>query len=209
MAKPISAAMNVRFVQLALIHLNLNVQTAAVYWSSDQSQSKHRHLFNPEVTMIDRSKPFPGLCKRIFSPRIIERTCVALITIVAVLLVGCTTSRQAKSTTPAAPETPTMSQYFVALLYSGPSRDSEEAEVQRIQAAHISRIKELIASGEMVVAGPFDGGDLRGMFIYDVESMEEAEALADSDPAIKAGRLRAEIHAWWGPTSLREMKDTP
>ena len=109
----------------------------------------------------------------------------------------------------ASPDPPSMCQYFVALLYSGPSRHGDDAEVQKIQAAHIGRIKELIASGEMVIAGPFGGGELRGMFIYDVASMEQAEALADSDPAIQAGRLRAERHEWWGPTSLREMKDTP
>lgn len=108
----------------------------------------------------------------------------------------------------ASPDPPSMCQYFVALLYSGPSRHGDDAEVQQIQAAHIGRIKELIASGEMVVAGPFDGGELRGMFIYDVASMEQAQALADSDPAIQAGRLRAEIHAWWGPTSLRDLKAT-
>ncbi|MCH8823638.1 MAG: hypothetical protein IH984_09040 [Planctomycetes bacterium] len=144
--------------------------------------------------------------KHTFTPRIWVRTCIALMTIVVLLFVSCATSRQAKSATP---DPPSMCQYFVALLYSGPSRDGDDAEVQQIQAAHRSRIKELIASGEMVVAGPFDGGELRGMFIYDVASMEQAQALADSDPAIQAGRLRAEIHTWWGSTSLREMKDTP
>lgn len=156
--------------------------------------------------MIDRREPYRNMYKRTYTPRIWQCTCIAVMTIVALLFAGCATSRQVKSATP---DPPSMCQYFVALLYSGPSRDGDDAEVQQIQAAHISRIKELIASGEMVVAGPFDGGELRGMFIYDVESMEEAEALVSSDPAIQAGRLRAEIHAWWGPTSLREMKDTP
>lgn len=156
--------------------------------------------------MIDRREPYRNMYKHTFTPRIWVRTCIALMTIVALLLLGCATSRQVKSATP---DPPSMCQYFVALLYSGPSRDADDAEVQQIQAAHRSRIRELIASGEMVVAGPFDGGELRGMFIYDVASMEQAEALAESDPAIQAGRLRAEIHAWWGPTSLRDLKATP
>ena len=129
-----------------------------------------------------------------------------MIAIVAVLLVGCATSRQADSATP---DSSSMIQYFVALLYSGPARDADDAEIQRIQVAHRNRIRELIDSGEMVLAGPFgDGGELRGLFVYDVASMAEAEALAGSDPAIQAGRLRAEIHPWWGLRSLRDLGKT-
>ena len=58
----------------------------------------------------------------------------------------------------------------------------------------------------MVLAGPFgDGGDLRGLFFYDVKTMEEARELVDSDPAVKAGRLRVELHPWWGTTKLRDI----
>ncbi len=58
-------------------------------------------------------------------------------------------------------------------------------------------------SGKMVLFGPFtDDGDMRGLFFYNVATLEAAQELVDSDPAVKAGRLRIELHPWWGPASL-------
>ena len=42
-----------------------------------------------------------------------------------------------------------------------------------------------------------DDGDLRGIFIMNCSSLEEAEMLVGTDPAIKKKRLLAEVHPWW------------
>jgi uncharacterized protein len=58
-------------------------------------------------------------------------------------------------------------------------------------------------SGKLLVAGPFmDGGDLRGMFVFRVETLEEAKALAEQDPAVKAGRLVIEWHPWFAAKNI-------
>jgi uncharacterized protein YciI len=58
------------------------------------------------------------------------------------------------------------------------------------------------------VAGPFlDGGDIRGIYIFDVKTVEEAQALTETDPAIKAGRLTMELHPWYGPAALMKVKE--
>jgi len=52
----------------------------------------------------------------------------------------------------------------------------------------------------MVVAGPFDEQEdegKRGLCLYRVASAAEARALAEQDPAVKAGRLKVEVMAWW------------
>ena len=50
----------------------------------------------------------------------------------------------------------------------------------------------------MVIAGPIEnGGDLRGIFVVSAASLDEARALVATDPAIKAGRLAADVHPWW------------
>jgi uncharacterized protein YciI len=50
---------------------------------------------------------------------------------------------------------------------------------------------------KLAAAGPFiDGGKLRGVFVFQVGSIEEARALADTDPAVRAGRLVVELHPW-------------
>lgn len=97
-----------------------------------------------------------------------------------------------------------MKRYFLALLSKGPTWDpGESAEIQRIQEGHMANIRRLAAEGKLALAGPFeDAGDLRGLFVLDAATMEEARALCDSDPAIAAGRLRAEIFAWWAPEGV-------
>lgn len=54
-------------------------------------------------------------------------------------------------------------------------------------------------AGKLVVAGPFEDQPdprLRGMCLYRT-SLAEAKALAEQDPAVKAGRLEVEALSWW------------
>ena len=57
--------------------------------------------------------------------------------------------------------------------------------------------RKMAADGKLVMAGPFlDNGELRGIFIFDVATLEEAKALTEADPAVKAGKLIMELHPW-------------
>lgn len=103
----------------------------------------------------------------------------------------------------------TMQQYWFGMIYRGPNYFDEVSaeDSQALQAAHLARIKELAASGEMALAGPFqDEREMEdpfiGLFLYDVKTREEAEALAASDPAVASGRLRVEIIPWYGVSGL-------
>ena len=100
-----------------------------------------------------------------------------------------------------------MAQYFVGLIYRGEKWTPEvTAETMELQKAHRANIRRLVKTGQMVLAGPFgDDGKLRGLFFYDVKTLEEARKLVDSDPAVQAGRLRVELHPWWGTAALREL----
>lgn len=92
-----------------------------------------------------------------------------------------------------------MKTYYMAFLKKGPNRGGDSTEVQKIQAAHLAHINKMVEDKKLVIAGPFlDDGDIRGIFIFNVETMEEAIALTEADPAVKAGRLIMEIHPWWG-----------
>jgi uncharacterized protein len=97
-----------------------------------------------------------------------------------------------------------MTTYQVAFLKRGPNwTPAETEETKAIQAGHMENIRRMGASGKLLIAGPFeDGGDLRGMFIFRVETLEEAKALAEQDPAVKAGRLRLEWHPWFAAKNV-------
>jgi len=102
---------------------------------------------------------------------------------------------------PAAPQEPAhhMKQYFFVLLRSGPDRGQSKAEAEKIQEGHMAHIRATAESGKLQIAGPFDdeNGEWRGILIYDVETLDEARALCDADPAVKAGRLVCDIRGWW------------
>ena len=91
--------------------------------------------------------------------------------------------------------------FQVVFLLRGPKADTiATEELERIQQEHLNHLFTLVGEGKMVVAGPFgDQKDetFRGMCIYRVASLDEARALAEADPAVKAGRLRVEAMTWY------------
>lgn len=96
-----------------------------------------------------------------------------------------------------------MKQYVMAFLKKGPNQNQSPEEVQRLQLAHMETIGKLAEQRLLIVSGPFmDDTELRGVYIFDVKTMEEAEELTKTDPAIKAGRLAFEFHPWYGSAAL-------
>ncbi|MEZ4951001.1 MAG: YciI family protein [Saprospiraceae bacterium] len=91
----------------------------------------------------------------------------------------------------------------------GPNRDRDSAEATALQRAPaMENINRMAEEGTLIVAGPFFGNDdLRGIYIFDVRSIEEAEALTNTDPAIKAGSLEMELKEWYGPAAMMAIAD--
>lgn len=99
-----------------------------------------------------------------------------------------------------------MKKFVMAFLKKGPNRDFSEEEAQKLQAAHLANIGKMAEAGKLVLAGPFFGdGDLRGIYIFDVNSIEEAKKLTETDPAIQAGSLVMELKEWYGSAALLEL----
>ena len=74
---------------------------------------------------------------------------------------------------------------------------------EELQKAHLANIQKLAEMKKLAVAGPFgDAGQLRGIFVFKVSSLEEAKALAATDPAVQAGRLTVDLHPWLVPEGI-------
>lgn len=93
---------------------------------------------------------------------------------------------------------------YLAFLTRGAKWTPEETPATaELQKAHMANIYRLAETKKLVVAGPFgDDGQLRGIFVFKVATLAEARALADTDPAVQAGRLALDIHPWMVPEGV-------
>lgn len=90
-----------------------------------------------------------------------------------------------------------MKTYYMVFLVKGDNRSKDSITSAKIQNEHLQHLTKMHNEGKMDVAGPFlDEGDARGICIYNVATLEEAKILAESDPAVKAGRLKVVIRPW-------------
>ena len=101
-----------------------------------------------------------------------------------------------------------MRQYVIAYLIKGPNRDQDSTTAANIQRAHLDNIEKMANEGKLVLAGPFmDDGEIMGIYIFAVETIEEAKELTECDPAIRAGRLIMELHPWYGSAALMKVNE--
>lgn len=98
-----------------------------------------------------------------------------------------------------------MRRYVIAILKTGP-KDSEISgdERTRLFTGHFDNMKRLSNDGKLAVAGPFGQNDkaFRGLFLLAVPTIDEAIALTETDPCVKAGIFVVEYLPWFGAASL-------
>ena len=101
-----------------------------------------------------------------------------------------------------------MKQYVMAFLKAGPNRSQDEETAAKLQTAHLKNIQRLAVEGKLLLAGPFlDDGNVRGIYIFNVTTLDEAEKLTQTDPAIQAGSLVMELHLWYGSAALQQINE--
>lgn len=98
----------------------------------------------------------------------------------------------------------TMKKYVFCLYLNGNNRDQQKDEVAAIQRKHLAHLSSLQATHGLMISGPLDGeGEKRGILIFDLKDIRDAESAMASDPAVVAGRLTYECHYWWAAQGSR------
>ena len=98
-----------------------------------------------------------------------------------------------------------MRKYVLAILKTGPNDSKVTGDARKaLFKGHMDNINRLADEGKLAVAGPFSDPEkkYRGLFIFAVPTVEEAKALAETDPTVKAGVLVVEYVPWFGSASL-------
>jgi len=96
-----------------------------------------------------------------------------------------------------------MRTYVLVLIYRGSTTFESDEENAAMQRAHLANNARLYEQGKLILAGPFrDKTDLRGIFLFDSESVEEVAGWCNEDPGIRSGWLRVEINPWYSARGI-------
>lgn len=101
-----------------------------------------------------------------------------------------------------------MRSYVLAILKTGP-KDAEIKGKERdnMFKGHFANMGRLAGEGKLSVAGPFAKNDktFRGLFILNVATVDEAQALVNTDPVVKSGMMIVDLVPWYGSAALMEV----
>jgi uncharacterized protein YciI len=99
-----------------------------------------------------------------------------------------------------------MKSYVFVILKTGSNTTTDKAFIDSCFSGHMANIGRLVNEGKLIVAGPLGKNDnaYRGIFILNVKSIEEAQALVQTDPAINSKLLDADLYNWYGSAALPE-----
>ena len=104
-----------------------------------------------------------------------------------------------------------MKSYVLCILKTGPKDAEFKGDARKeIFAGHFANIARLAGEGKLAVAGPFGKNDRtwRGLYIFNVATVEEAEQLVVLDPAVKAGVFVYELTPWYGSAAMMVVSET-
>src|SRR5258708_31884338 len=95
--------------------------------------------------------------------------------------------------------------YIIGLLRKGPLWDPSD-ENGRTHLDH-GCLRKWRDAGQCLVGGWFtDFDDPRAMYIFTVDTKEEAMALVEEDPSIQSGKLVFEFHPWLAPDGMKFLR---
>lgn len=126
------------------------------------------------------------------------------------LLFGCSKNEESTSQTTTQDTAPAhisnTKTYYFGMIRAGSERSQSNEEAAEVQKAHLANIRRLADEGLMALAGPFwnadNTNDIRGIFVYDVDSIEHADMLVDTDPAVQKNLLAVDVYPWLGSETM-------
>lgn len=103
-----------------------------------------------------------------------------------------------------------MKTYIFCILKTGSNTTATKEEKTKYFEGHMANINRLADEGKLIVAGPFMKNDrnYRGIFIFNCTTVEEAQKLVETDPAVKAKIFEVELTPWYCSAALMTVPST-
>ncbi|MBK8552211.1 MAG: hypothetical protein IPL53_14580 [Ignavibacteria bacterium] len=102
-----------------------------------------------------------------------------------------------------------MKKYVLVMLKPGSNNTTDKTIIDSIFGGHMKNINRLAENGSLIVAGPIMKSEkYRGIFILNVETIDEAKTLLETDPAISEKFLEADLYQWYGSAALKDYLKT-
>ena len=97
---------------------------------------------------------------------------------------------------------------YVLVILTTPAEPASNFS-QDLMRGHLDNINRLVEEGALLVAGPFmqNENGFRGLYIFNVKTVEEAKELVSTDPAIQAGVFDVIYAPWYGSAALGAYLD--
>ncbi len=100
-----------------------------------------------------------------------------------------------------------MKSYVLVLLKTGAANITDKKVRDSLFGGHIRNIQRLAAEGKLIVSGPIgkNGKNYEGLFVFNTKSIYEARAMLETDPAIQAKLLDADLFPWYSSAALQQI----
>lgn len=101
-----------------------------------------------------------------------------------------------------------MRSYVFCVLKTGKAKIEDQEKRSEIFRGHFANMKKLANEKKLVVAGPFvEGEPNRGLYIFNVATIEEATELVKTDPAVEAGIFEFELTKLYCTAALMKINE--
>ncbi|MEQ9230523.1 MAG: YciI family protein [Cyclobacteriaceae bacterium] len=87
--------------------------------------------------------------------------------------------------------------YIAAIVKRGDNWQQDSLRAFELQEKHLKFLENLKAKNKLIASGPLTSSpEARGLYVFNVKSVEEAVSLTQSDEAVSSGWIKMDFHVW-------------
>ena len=91
-----------------------------------------------------------------------------------------------------------MQEYYMVQLLTGENDSLPKEEITRLQTEHLKHLSRMYEEGYASLIGPMNnGGEWRGIVVFNTPTLKMADSLAKLDPYVKSGVMKVKTTGWW------------